>query len=399
MRTFRHITLHDYIGGVGLFMVMIVSLLLMTTTTIAARMAMSESRQASEVDQSDAAYYAAEAGIMEAAHRIDVDSERSTDITGGSPTPLEEIFPEQYEHGENGGDRHGDRAVLGEFGNNFATGSQLDIEPDRFDEHSEVFGQIAWRQRQVYEEPRMPFGTQVKDESVELDLTSLRQLCDPQGFGGDNDDYAGEDGQDCDGNDIFALMDGMEYCWSRDVPGAARPEFEVTILSYPSGNATNIATDKVKVDANTSSGVSVAPGVMLQMSSSDGSYEHCMEFEFSNSNRRYIFRIKPLFDGVNAQVNPDGHRVDYQTRLLHDDPQDRPLFIARNTVIIDSVGQSGETRRRIVARKDRDGRVLGIFDFTLYSGGSGPLCKPGVQQDDVVYYEIEEFCRVDGADN
>jgi hypothetical protein len=62
------------------------------------------------------------------------------------------------------------------------------------------------------------------------------------------------------------------------------------------------------------------------------------------------------------------------------------LYLPNNSFLIDVVGQSGDIKRRVVARKLRSGRLIGIFDYVIYTGSTAnPLCKNGVDQLEAKY--------------
>lgn len=366
-------------GSIALYLVMIIAILLMTTTTIAARLSIGELAQSSEVDLSDAAYYAAEAGIEEASRRLDVNDDAELEIP--------QIFPEQFANGVNGGEQHGDRAVLVNDSGSSMIGSSLAINRDRASQHSTYYGLVAWRQRKVYEEPINPFGNLVVDESVELDATNLRREC-PEG----SKNYRGADGWDCEGSptSIFASFDGVKFCWTPS--SGVNPDIEMTTISYPANNIKNITTEKMLINSSGGSGIHIN---FSDGGDPDGVYDRCASIRVNSKSRRYIFRIRPLHAGLR-----------YRTELLDArNGNPGPLFLANNTVLIDSIGQVGEVRRRIIARKQRNGRILGIFDYVLYSGDPDlPLCKVGVNQDEEtgipgVEYDIDgNFCTVDPAE-
>lgn len=366
-------------GSVALYLVMITSLLLMTTTMLGARLSVSEVRQSSDIDQSNGAYYAAEAGVEEASRRLDINEDQHAE--------LKEIFPEQYD----GDDLHGDRAVLVDSEGERDIGGSFDIEHDNRSEHGDIKGRLAWRQRRVYEEPRTPHGTLVKDETVELDATGLRRECPGQ------EDYAGKDGKDCDGQDIFTRLDAIQLCWTD--PADKDVHMEFTVLSYPKNSPERVDTDKYISEGG--GGFETGDHSRLEHAS-ESRRETCAEIRGKsgdlNSSRRYIVRVRPLFPNLDPpEEGRDAaeHTVDYRTKLIDESSgQPNPLFIPDNTVLIDVVGQSGDVRRRIIARKQRQGRILGIFDYVLYSGSDNlPLCKVGVQQSDVGY-DTEDDCRV-----
>lgn len=382
----------DSAGSIAMYLVMIISILLVTTTVLGARLSLSESRQASDVDQSNAAYYAAEAGVEEASRRLDINrSERLT---------LQDIFPRQW----SGSTQHGDRAVLVEEDGDSDPGGSFDIRKDT--NHDETYGRLSWRQRRVYQEPQAPVGILVKDETTELDTTELRRQCSG-GY------YAGEDGKDCDGStNIFSNYEGVRFCWLPQQAGNADMEF--TIISYPKNSPHNTDTDKF-ITSGDGGGVSSSLDHVTfnDVPPESDSYDYCTEAEIDNKARRYIFRIRALFPQADAQLrgNPDNdtvYRAQYRSELLDSSDYDQPLFIPDNTVLIDVVGQSGDVRRRIVARKQRQGRILGIFDYVLYSGDDNlPLCKVGVQQarernpevPGVSYNLNDPKCQVSPADN
>ncbi|MEX0749097.1 MAG: hypothetical protein WD467_01600 [Candidatus Saccharimonadales bacterium] len=367
----------DSQGSVALYLVMIMSILLMTTTVVASRLAISELSQASEVDLSDAAYYAAEAGVEEASRRLDANTSVELELA--------EIFPEQYTNGANGGSQHGDRMQLTDSDGGSNLGGSLGIAADPESDHADIFGRLSWRQRRVYEEPLAPLGTQVKDESIQLDTTELRREI--------NGTIYGNDGTDSDGSSIHAAFGGIEYCWTPKGPGnvTVLPDLELTVLSYPSNNAGAIETEKYVFSevSNVQSGRFINISVAGTNPTEQDLYANCIDITTTDTSRRYIFRVRPLFAGA-SDSNPNAYQVSYRTKLIdtrlnsHQPGSTQPpLYIPGSTVLIDVVGQSGDIRRRIVARKERNGRILGIFDYVLYSGDPVlPVCKVGVQQVD-----------------
>ncbi len=392
VHTFSVKGMHAQTGSIALYLVMTISLLLMTTTVLGARLSISETQQGSDVDQSNAAYYAAEAGVEEASRRLDANENKRL--------ALKEIFPEQW-NSEAGG-QSGDRAVLIDNDGN-STFPNVNINNDPRDEHGQIVGRLAWRQRRVYEEPRAPKGTLVKDETVELDASELRRECASGEYAGEDEDNDGTY-EDCDGGDIFARFQGVELCWtSRPV----RADMEFTVLSYPENSPENINTDKLISSGG--GGAQNGNHVRLENTSGSAGHDNCAELQGINSDRRYIFRVRPLFPQEGAQDQEDAglYRVEYRTELLdQNSPNGNPLFIPDDTVLIDVTGQSGDVRRRIIARKQRQGRILGIFDYVLYSGSESlPLCKVGVQQRDEpnipgVRYDLgDPQCRPSSANN
>ena len=354
-------------GSAIIFLVTVTAIMLVTTTTVATRLAISEISQSSNVERSDQAYYAAEAGVEEALKRLDDNPDMD----------LDQLFPEQY----NGTNLPGDQAVL--LDQNGDVPASIDITQDG---GILEIGQLAWRQRRVYDSQSLD-GPQVKDQTVEFDTSQLRRKTNIGTFG--------SDGRDSDGSNIFATFDGLEYCW---VPSAGtNPDIEFTIISWQTSNAQVVTTSKAIFNSGSSTHTFPGVGSLALSSAVIHNNETCAQFTDTRPNRRYIFRIRPLFQNVGDQPATvhNTHKVDYRVKLLDERNLNEPLYIPNNMIDIDVVGQSGEIRRRIVARKLRNGRLLGIFDYVLYSGDpNAPLCKAGIQQTDVGY---NSFCNVNSG--
>lgn len=349
-------------GAIAIFLSVAISILLLTVTVYAARLAVSEVRQSSQIDRSDQAYYAAEAGIEEALRRIDSAPEKD----------IEEVFPEQ-----NSSPYKADQAAL--------TGESDELIPliVESEANEPEIAPLAWRNRRVYDSDVSPSGTQVKDESIQLDLSDLRQAtASGSSCGPDNA---------CDGQPLYPRFNGIEYCWT---PTAGSPKFEWTIISWPENNISSSSIRKVLLEKNHTP-VNITYGSFTSRINPTP-YDGCTNFNISDKNRRYIIRIKPLFE-VGNPSSQDAFTVTYRVQLQDSIPGE-PLFIQDDSILIDVVGQSGEIRRRVIAKKERNGRLLGIFDFLLYSGDPNlPLCKFGVQQQDVGYNLTD--CHSGSLDN
>ncbi|HSP30994.1 MAG TPA: hypothetical protein VLO13_03150, partial [Halomonas sp.] len=101
-------------------------------------------------------------------------------------------------------------------------------------------------------------------------------------------------------------------------------------------------------------------------------------------NRRFIFRIKPIYDQNIPAGDQQQFKVAYTADVLTTGLSGGNVVIDDGSIIIDVTGESNEIRRRIIAKRQRDGRLLGVFDFLLYSGDETfPLCKAGVLYDPI----------------
>lgn len=360
-------------GVIAIFLSVILGILLLTTTTFAARVSVNELNQSSAVDRSEQAYFAAEAGIEEAIRRID-----------NNPNAVTcQIFPEQFyadpatpTTSTCPSSQPGDRFKLTETGN----AGFVQSRPELDDSATTEYGLTSWRNRKVYAQNTIYNGVQAKDQTIQFDASELRRRCVGSGV------VAGDDPahQDCGGagTSIFSNFKGVKYCWNDDGNPAIR--VEVSTVSFAS-NYTDFQTNKAVLDHTT---FPVQSNVYFTNAGGN-----CTNIMISNSSRRYIFRIKPIFtgSGYNDQTDANQFRftITYQASLIESPPiilAAQKLYIPDDTYLIDVVGQSGDIKRRLVARKERKGRLLGIFDFVLYSGNeSKDLCKTGVDSSDVTY--------------
>lgn len=330
-------------GAIAIFMVAILSILLLVTTTFAARLQVSELNQSSNIDRSEQAYYAAEAGIEEAIRRLDRNPNAPLEGVGG-------LFP------CNGSG--GDQADLSDASVILDTPCQTSA--------SEL-GTLAWRSRTVGRNSILK-GVQVKDETAQFDASSLNRKCAGGGTAGVTND------RDCDGSSIYGNFRGLEFSWSAANSASGGGQIELTVVSWPQNNLGSITTQKILPVAGTAC---------------SGGYTSCFTYPSSgslDSGRRYIFRAKLLFPSAGRANCGDGTHnclaVNYSARLLDSTNNVNPLYMPNDAVLIDVIGQSGDIRRRIIAKKLRNGRLLGIFDYVLYSGDPAyPLCKPGVHQE------------------
>lgn len=354
-------------GAIAIFISMAVSLLLVTVTTYATRLSISEVRQSSQVEQSDRSYYAAEAGIEEALQRIDSNPD----------SKIEDLFPAYVvETGQNG-----DRAVLQDFDGSIP--NQLIIREDTPNAGggTESVGLLSWRNRRVYDADLAPTGVIVKDEPLQLDLGRLKT-------------------RDSLGNEAplanYNQVQGLDFCWT---PSRNNAILEWTVLHYPANDADNVTTNKSLITLGTGTVGAPSDSFQIRQRPGSGGYTRCNRFTINDTSRRYIIRVKPIFEGVGnaSPVVQNQNVVSYQASI-NETYAPGSVFIDDGTVLIDVVGESGNNRRRIIAKKERNGRLLGIFDFLLYQGEANtPLCKLGVQQSDVIY--DPNTCNVTSADN
>lgn len=358
-------------GVIAIFLSVIVGILLLTTTTFAARVSVNELSQSSAVDRSEQAYYAAEAGIEEAIRRLDNNPYATTC----------QIFPEQFYSGDptphtspicptsQPGDRY---QLTDDTGSGFPTAIPRAVYDN---DNTDEYGQTSWRHRKVYAQNTSYSGTQAKDQTVQFDTSELRRRCVGSGA------EAGANGLDCNGSSsIFANYKGIKYCWTDPINVA---KIEVSVVSFDS-NYTNFLTEKSII----------THGVNLNRASASfyANGATCTDILINNPSRRYIFRLKPIFAGAafNGPVDVQQYRfaITYQAALIETPtaPPATSLYIPDDTYLIDVIGQSGDIKRRLVAKKERKGRLLGIFDYVLYSGDSTKdLCKSGVNSTDVTY--------------
>lgn len=352
-------------GAIAIFLSSVLAMLLLITTTYAARLQVSEIQQSSQVDRSEQAYYAAEAGIEEALRRIDAYPDASK----------EQLFP------DNAG--AGDKAVLVDQNGTWL--SDPVVSADTESDSAAVVGQLAWRNRKIYGTPLM-IGSLIKDESVQFDASQLARAC-----AGGVPAVAGSDNLDCNGESIFSHFGGMQFSWNntgRDVD----PVVELTVVSWIGNNFTNTETNKLLFEVDQSATVSGKWGNSVRRCTSGS--DSCFEYVVSNTNlasarnpltaRHYILRFKAIYEGsVGASSSVNDHNafsLKYQAKILDTQPEGN-LAVSDDSFVIDVVGQSGDIRRRVVAAKQRNGRLIGIFDYLIYSEGtSNPLCKAGVKE-------------------
>lgn len=379
-------------GVIAIFLASIIGILLLTSTTFAARVSTSELNQASQVDQSEAAYYAAEAGVEEAIRRLVVN-------------PLAticQIFPEQFGLGlstihsgacPSAVNQVGDYAVVGDSANPSAyQGTSLVIATEG--PSATNLPGVAWRQRKVTAQGNSFTGTQAKDESVQFDTSELCRraasgvygtaACDPLPANLDIDPLGGP---------IANSLQGLQYCWKAN--SGQTPDIEFTNVYW--SNINQIKTEKLVISnpyVTTSpvfaSGLGLIVTTGANATPAQAAYGYCVNLNTmapSAPGTKFIFRFKPLYPGVsgNAQAQ-NAYNISYHAGLidakngnLYTPPL--PLYIPTNTFLIDVVGQSGDIKRRIVAKVTRNGGILGIFDYLIYSGSnSSDLCKPGITQ-------------------
>lgn len=384
-------------GVIAIFLAAIIGILLLTSTTFAARVSSSELNQSSQVDQSEAAYYAAEAGVEEAIRRLAVNP------TGS----VCQIFPEQYglslntiQSGvcPNAASQVGDYAVLGDSANPSAyEGTNLTVAKEG--PSAANLPGIAWRYRKVSAQGSSFTGTQVKDESVQFDTSELCRraatgdiwgtaACDPLTANLGNDPLGNV--PPTSAPPIANSLLGLQYCWTANPGQTPDIEFtdvywtdvnqiktEKTILSYPYTAGSPVFASGLTLTATTGSSATPA----------QPAYGYCVRLNTTAPGvapgTKFIFRFKPLYPGVtgNAQTQ-NAYNITYHAELIdaHNGAPQFPLYLPTNTFLIDVVGESGDIKRRIVAKVTRNGGILGIFDYLIYSGLGSDLCKPGITQ-------------------
>lgn len=409
-------------GVVALFLSIIIGILLMTITTYAARLSVSELSQSTDTDVSEQAYYAAEAGVEEAIRRID------TAPTGAT---LCQIFPEQFTYDGNVALGHGNAAncpanPTTQPGDTydlstFAQGGSSAVTVTTDDPTKQYNGSLAWRQRRVYQQSTNFFGTQVKDESEQFDLSDLCRRVAGQVYGtaacnpttttsgrAVGDDYASYTNPNTGttSDSIFAPYQGLLYCWNNN--SSYPVDLELTDIYFSAGYSgfqtakTLLVPGAVLPDGTQ---ITINPGTAETQYGSDlASYGSCAEITVANPTTvRHIFRIKALYR--DSSLPGDQYSVSYSATIMEalgHVPSANPasptarLYIPNDSYIIDVVGQVGDLRRRIIAKKLRSNKLLGVFDYVLYSGDPGQfLCKAGVQQSDVGY--DTSTCTVGGS--
>lgn len=358
-------------GSVAIYLIVGLSLLFLTTTLAASRLTVSEQRQSTEIDASTQAYYAAEAGVEEAIRRMTVYPDES----------IEDLFPEQFTIS----DQPGDRAVVVNDNGNVV---DPDVQPESsFPDQ----GVASWRYRKVTQSYVLPVGTQVKDESLQLDLSDIRLdrggtiYCDDSSEQGCDRSIT-----DLGHSSVREVLVGTEYCW-KPTPGTSDPDIEFTVLSWGNSSPQNVTTNKFKVNDGTSGerlfGGGGTGGRVQAVGASSSGF-NCVQIRMNSPTRPHIIRARPLFEGTGLNHNSTAaehnqFNVDYRTEFMHSstNPSDE-LFAPDTAVLIDVTGITGNTKRRLVVKKERSGRILGIFDFAIYSGDTdAPLCKGGVVSD------------------
>lgn len=361
-------------GAIAIYLSIVIGILLLISTTAAAKLQVSELNQSSQVDRSDQAYYAAEAGIEDAVRIIDSNPNLPVDVL------INTFFPSSA--------AKGDQAVLDNI-------NSLIVTPDL---GAPEIGTLAWRNRRVIGSAVTFSGVQYKDSTVQIDTTSLRRRCAGSSV------PAGDNGLDCDGSNIFSKYKGLRYCWTPNTTPAFSSAVEFTIASYQTGNIGNISTEKFIVPTNASAGFTSRSTMDYTIKTGPlaSPYKICVEVE-PKGDRRYVTRTRAIFPNAQSKyvspntTDPDGTQnsfsLTYQAKLLHA-PHPYPLYVPNDSLLIDVVGQSGDIRRRLVAKKIRNGRLIGIFDYMLFSGDPvKPLCKSGVQQQKTAGATVyDEFC-------
>ncbi len=381
-------------GAVAIFLVTILSILLVVSTTYAARLTVSELNQSSQVGQSEQAYYAAEAGVEDAFYNQDL----------GNPIPVGGTCAT--------GTADGDYATLPAATSNGEPTPAVDCG----DVTSQAIGnQIAWRNRNVFTTATttggiINYGQQHKDETLDIDTTSISKHSPGSSDCQDTGSSSG-----CGALNHYT---GLQYCWGPS-PATSTPRIEFTAISWDASNNnsdvnSSIITEKavVALDANgvpkqgtqtASSYILLSTGIIYDgktyFPSPPQGTKFCFNFAFkdptkslaqnlakapdgSANGRRYIFRIKPLFTSTSS--NPpsgtqDTNSVNVVAKLLNDYPNTNQwLYVAGNLKLVDVTGQSGSVKRRIIAKRLASGQILDLLDYVIYSGSPAKdLCKAG----------------------
>lgn len=363
-------------GVIAIFMAVIISILLVTSTTLASRVSVTELNQSSAVDRSEQAYYAAEAGIEEAARRIDINPNGQAKL----------LFPEQYDASGFVGDA---LLITGNTGAEYPNGLTPVIDTTA----SADYGETAWRSRRVFEQGTTFSGFQVKDETSQFDTSELCRRVGTIVYGTTTCNPTGtvEQDQGGAGTNIYDHFNGLKYCWISNGGIPAQIELTDTYYSKAGLNAAYpVVTEKAIIATGYSGTIVRANNMIVSVGPGPAAGQRCLQFT-SNigvnnfANYRYIFRIKSLFNTGTTQTAS----LSYQANLIENPTAatvNLGLYIPNNSFLIDVVGQSGDIKRRVVARKLRSGRLIGIFDYVLYSGSnSNPLCKNGVDQLEAQY--------------
>lgn len=366
-------------GFVAIFFAIAISILLVISTSYASTLQISELNQASTIDSSESAYYAAEAGMEEAARRLDALATGigADNLKSLGSNFLNTVYPEQY---DGFGALNGDQATL--IDSSGTSQNNVSIVNDATLGAGEI-GRLAWRTRKIYPANNILTGSQVKDETIQMDGSDLRREC-PGG------PPAGSNGKDCDGTSIFARMGGIEYCYKSN--SAEVPQIEVTTVTF---DPNNIASSNILKSIVTAGGLNQTN--IVNNTPAPTGYSSCFQYHIPLAliiSKRHIWRVKVIFQSSAAQVvdpvtgNQSNFSVNYKMSLLGPAPSydnlaynSKPVYVPNDTFYIDVVGQSGDVRRRILARKYLHGRLISIFDYVLYSGSSSDaLCKAGVRQ-------------------
>ena len=354
--------MHNNKGFAALFAVATFSLLLVTVSVSSARLSTSELRQSFDLDLSDSAYYAAEACIEEALQRLEDNKNKEL----RDPAVLASIFPEGATTAQGDG-----ALIIDELGNDtpmqFVSSNSSSLEG----------ANLKCRNRQVYRSSMSLSGTQEKDESIQVDLGTLLHV------GADGRPCYSQPNRTCDGaRSLHSAVYGFRYCALNF--GPIVPSFEWTITRYRQADPSDIDTFKYLASYN--GGVRrVSSGSFVRsVASSSNPSESCAEFRIdgasARNNYRYIVRTKPIYTNVPAGSQSQ-YYVNYTINLLSTGiPSDR-IVIDDASVFIEATGDvaDGTISRELGTKKQLNGRLLGIFDFLLYSGSEQyPLCKAGV---------------------
>ncbi|MFI5240540.1 MAG: hypothetical protein ACHQUB_02430 [Candidatus Saccharimonadia bacterium] len=393
-------------GAVAVFFASIMGILLLVGTTSAAQLMVSELNQSTQVDQSEQAYFAAEAGVEDALYHIE-QSQQLHPLIQVSPYC---IFPQQFndmsdfsqcsanlQYSPALSTEVGDYSILGQNSGNLPQNYAALADPSP--NPTADAANVTWRNRKVYDSTTFYVGTQQKDQTLQIDASDLRRHRATGDCG--IDAFGNSTGLDCDNaTSIFSDFGGLEYCWQ--APAGTIPSIELTTVSWAASSVnpltstvTNVLTDKalfttppggatqLVYDGTTYIGALSPAASTGFVPNLPGFGNNCIVFQV-DSARRYIFRIKPLFPvaGIN-NVNQAGYAVQYQANLFDTVSSpfatDGQLYIPNNAYYIDVVGQAGDVRRRIVAKVLDNRQLIGVFDYILYSGDPViPLCKAGV---------------------
>ncbi len=387
-------------GAIAIYLVSIIAILLVVTTSYAAKLTINELNQSSQVDRSEDAFYAAEAGIEDAL--------KTLDGVANPTSQLQTLFPNQYDNGT----LVGDYAVLPDTTSSNWPNYTITKEPPATDPP----GLVSWRQRKVYPSTNANFaGSVLKDQSLQFDTSYLTRKCSATVAATGT---IGQNPPDCNSAyKLFQDYSAFRFCWARTSssgvngvdkilavdPSAA---FELTAVSFNGSTSQDVKVEKTQFTSTTPSPSTLPQtGNTVVLDTTTVANYSCVLYQIASSgtpnnrSRGYIFRVR-LVSTADQDVNGKAYSVDYQVKLLSDGiyANGPDLQIPGSQLVIDVVGQSGDIRRRVVATKTLTGQLIGIFDYALFSGSStSPVCKVGPQSTDQNGAGIYNSCALNNS--